>query len=275
MTAAADQRDQLSAAGPWDLIAGAYNRDLTPMFQHYAREALRLAALPPRARVVDVAAGPGTLALLAAAAGHQVVAIDFSPAMLAELGAGRAALPAAAAAAVQPALADGQRLPVATASSDAAFSMFGLMFFPDRAAGYRELRRVLRPGGRAIVSSWAPFTGAFSAAMESLATVLPDLPFGKSAPPLADPTSASAEMSAAGFHEVHVHLVEHRLQSRSVDAFWVGVQRNSAPLAVLRRRLGDERWAEIAPTVLERLRARLGDGPVSDTGHAYVTVGRA
>ena len=34
--------------------------------------------------------------------------------------------------------------------------MFGLMFFPDRAKGFAELFRVLRPGATAVVSSWAP-----------------------------------------------------------------------------------------------------------------------
>ena len=52
------------------------------MFEHYATEALRLANAVTGARIVDVACGPGTLALLAAQRGHLVDALDFSPAMI-------------------------------------------------------------------------------------------------------------------------------------------------------------------------------------------------
>jgi ubiquinone/menaquinone biosynthesis C-methylase UbiE len=55
-------------------------------------------------------------------------------------------------------VADGCALPFPDASFDAGFSSFGLMFFPDRARGFGELLRVLRPGAQAVVSSWAPMT---------------------------------------------------------------------------------------------------------------------
>ena len=52
---------------PWDLVADAYAVEAVPaVFAHFAEAALRLADLPPAARVVDVACGPGTLALAAA-----------------------------------------------------------------------------------------------------------------------------------------------------------------------------------------------------------------
>jgi len=41
-------------------------------------------------------------------------------------------------------VADGQALPFADGEFEAAFSMFGLMFFPDRAKGFAELRRTSR-----------------------------------------------------------------------------------------------------------------------------------
>ena len=41
-------------------------------------------------------------------------------------------------------------------SFDAAFSMFGLIFYSDRARGLQELRRVVRPGAPVVVSSWHP-----------------------------------------------------------------------------------------------------------------------
>jgi 2-polyprenyl-3-methyl-5-hydroxy-6-metoxy-1,4-benzoquinol methylase len=58
----------------WDLVADAYADEVMAVFETFAREALRLAAPPPGARVVDVSCGPGTLALVAAAAGYEVEA---------------------------------------------------------------------------------------------------------------------------------------------------------------------------------------------------------
>src|SRR5699024_11098930 len=98
--------------------------------------------------VLDVACGPGTLTLLAAAAGATVTALDFSSPMIAQLRTRAAALDLASAVEVHE--GGGQRLPFASAVFDAAFSMFGLMFFPDRHAGLRELARVLKPGCPAL-----------------------------------------------------------------------------------------------------------------------------
>ena len=43
--------------------------------------------------------------------------------------------------------ADVMELPYADESFDVVVCQFGAMFFPDRVAAYREIRRVLRPGG--------------------------------------------------------------------------------------------------------------------------------
>lgn len=50
--------------------------------------------------------------------------------------------------------ADALGLPFEDASFDVVCCQFGAMFFPDRAAGYAEARRVLRLGGRFVFSVW-------------------------------------------------------------------------------------------------------------------------
>ena len=50
--------------------------------------------------------------------------------------------------------ADALKLPFEDESFDAVCCQFGVMFFPDRVAGYQEALRVLRPGGRFFFNVW-------------------------------------------------------------------------------------------------------------------------
>ena len=86
--------------------------------------------------LLDVAAGPGTLALQAARRGARVTATDFSPAMVETL---RARASSEGLSGITTEVADGQNLPFPNASFDVACSMFGLFIFPDRARGFAEL----------------------------------------------------------------------------------------------------------------------------------------
>jgi ubiquinone/menaquinone biosynthesis C-methylase UbiE len=174
----------------WELVADAYTAEVLSHFELFARDALALAALPPASRVLDVATTPGTLALMASRAGAAVTAIDFSPAMIANL---RRRAAEAGATAIDVRVGDGQALPLEDDSYDGVFSLFGLMFFPDRGAGFREFRRVLRPGRRAVVSAWAPFAGPFALMMDSIRRMLPGLP-SQGKWPLGDPEDFRIEM---------------------------------------------------------------------------------
>jgi len=262
----------LGTAEPWDLVATAYETDVLPYFTLYARDALARAAVGPGARVADVAAGPGTVSLLAAAAGARVSAIDISPRMVEGLRARAAA--AGAADAIDARVGDGEHLPFESAAYDAAFSMFGLMFFPDRVAGMRELRRVLRPGGRAIVSSWVPFEGPFGVLMKTATELVSGLSLGQGKPPLGDPEDFRREMTEAGFATVSIETVVHELESPSFDAFWDSMERSNAPLVLLRNRLAG-RWTSLAPKIRERVRQTLGEGPLVIGRGAYFGVGVA
>ena len=264
------QPSPLATPEPWNLVADAYVAETEPMFGAFARDALELAAPPAGGRIVDVAAGGGVLSLQAAAAGYQVAAIDFSSVMLENLGR-RAKERGLSDLDVR--FGDGQALPFDDDSFDAGFSMFGLMFFPDRGAGFRELRRVLRPGSRVVVASWAPLMGAFAALMESLQVALPNIPFGKGKGPLSDPAEMSQEMEAAGFGEVVVHQRVHEVRADSLENFWQGAQRTNAPLVLLKRNLGDERWKEVGPAIFAELHEKLGEGPVEIVGKANLGIG--
>jgi SAM-dependent methyltransferase len=262
-------RSPLASAEPWDLVADAYTTDLVSWGEHFARHALQLAALPPSPHIVDVACGPGTLALLAAREGATVSAIDFSPAMVANL---KRRADEAGLAIVDARVGDGQDLPFDDDAFDGAFSMVGLMFFPDRAAGFRELHRVLRQGRRAVVSSIAEIPEQAALVFEGISAMLPDLPTGGNAP-LRDADEFTREMAQAGFGQVTIHTISHTVSTPSLADYWEKVQRSTAPVVLLRRRLGEERWAKVAAGVFEQLNSALGDGPVNERYTMHLGVG--
>jgi len=260
----------LASPEPWSLVADDYTLELLPVFERFSRDALALAPTHAGARVLDVAAGPGTLTLLAAEAGRSVSAIDFSPEMVKNLK--RRLNGAQLGADVR--VGDGQELPWGDAEFDAVFSMFGLMFFPDRARGFRELFRTLKPGGTAVVSSWAPFHGIFASIMAAMREVLPDIPFGTGKGPLGEPAEFAAEFSAAGFGDVKVSPVTHRWNAESPAEVWAQSQRTTAPIVLLRRKLGEAKWAEVTRGVGERLEHQYGTGTVEVATTALLGSGR-
>lgn len=257
-------------AEPWNLVADGYTAVILPMSEHFAREALRLASLPPSAHIVDVAAGPGPLTILATKGGATVSAIDFSPAMVANLRRRADELEIEIA---DLRVGDGQNLPYADNSFDGAFSLLGLIFFPDRAAGFRELHRVLRPGQRAVVSSMASLSDPFTYAVEIISTVLPDLPIPQEEPPLSDPETFTQEMSTSGFRDVVIHTIPYTETMPSVSEFWKKVQMGAGFVTQLQHKLGEERWAEVSQAVLDQLTEKLGDGQVEEVYTNHLGVG--
>jgi len=117
----------------------------------WRREAVRATGLPPEGRLLDVCTGTADMALEAARQfpGARVAGVDFSAAML-DLGRGKAAR-AGCGGRIRLSVASAERLPFPEGAFDAATMAFGLRNIPDRGRALRELHRVLRPGGRAVI----------------------------------------------------------------------------------------------------------------------------
>ena len=131
----------------FDRIAPIYdtmNRVMTAGLDLRWRRLAASAAVRPGDRVLDAACGTGDLAVAALRAGAaSVTGVDFAPRMLE-----RARRKAPAITWVE---GDLLALPFADASFDAATIGFGIRNVSDLELGLRELRRVLRPGGRLAI----------------------------------------------------------------------------------------------------------------------------
>lgn len=246
-----------SSVEAWSQVSSEYARWLAPHCAAYAADALAKAGLPKGTRLLDVGAGPGTLAIPAAQAGSRVTAVDLSPTMLAILRA------EADVRGVQDDLEcrveDGEALSAPDGSFDAAFSIFGVIFFANPHRGITELHRVLRPDGTVVVTSWAnlehvPALGQFFRALRAEG---PDLDLPPLRTPFNEPHDLAAALASAGFRDVRVHTVAHVLRFESVAEFVGSFACSAAPLTAVRKRVGPVRWREVLAEVTRTLTSRL------------------
>jgi len=102
--------------------------------------------------VLDVAAGNGNATLAAARRFARVTSTDFVPQLLDKA----AARAKAEGLDVEFQVADAEALPFADGSFDVVLSSFGAMFTPEHGKAARELKRVVRSGGRIGMANWTP-----------------------------------------------------------------------------------------------------------------------
>lgn len=125
--------------------------ELHPGGEDLTRRALELIELGPADRMLDIASGAGTSALLAAREfGARVDGVDLGTEAVA--GGREAAQEAGLGERVAFTVADAERLPFSDGSFDAILCECALCTFPDKPSAVAEMARVLRPGGRLALS---------------------------------------------------------------------------------------------------------------------------
>lgn len=264
----------LALPDPWNYVADGYVQSTMQLLGLFAEPAIERAQLTPTTRVVDIAAGPGTVACRVAPHVNLVRAVDFSAAMV-EHCRERARQLGLANLVVE--VGDGQALPYADASFDVGFSMFGLMFFPDRLQGFRELHRVLVPSGRAFVTSWAPLDQSplMSLMFAALRTADPSRPAPqRDATTLENRELFESEMLAAGFVDVHIEPVFRDVEFENLDSLIGTMFRGSAPIELLRRRLGEPEWLRQQAVMSDYLAEEITQFPVRLGSAAHLGYGK-
>ncbi|WP_420433928.1 class I SAM-dependent methyltransferase [Hyphobacterium sp.] len=198
-------------------IPDYYDRCLGPnIFVDFAGElAVRAASCQPT-RLLELAAGTGiaSLALRSALPNAELTITDLNAPML-KIAAAK--FDVASGLTFQP--ADASKLPFDDAAFDLIACQFGVMFFPDKVAAFREARRVLEPGGQYVFNVWDSMANnPFSRiASELVVRMFPDnppsfynVPFG-----YFDTDRIAGDMKQAGFARVDFEI--RRLDKKVAD----------------------------------------------------------
>ncbi len=245
----------------WDAIAADYDELVAPGETEVAAAALHLAGLRAGQRFLDVAAGSGGLSLPAARLGAEVLATDWSPAMIERF---RSRAEAEGLSGAEGRVMDAHALDLADDRFDVTGSQFGVMLVPDQPRALREMVRVTRPGGRVVVTAYGPpdrfealqlFIGALSEVVPGFEG-LPDDP----APlefQVSDPDVLARRLVDAGLRDVAVDTSqEERLMLHSGTELW-GWMLASNPIAgMIVSDLDAEQQARVRGLLDELIRGR-------------------
>jgi ubiquinone/menaquinone biosynthesis C-methylase UbiE len=241
----------------WDTVApgwAAHADYIDRRAAELTRGLLDLGAPRPGDRVLELACGPGGLGLAAAprvAPDGEVVLSDVAPQMTAIAAARATALGIDN---VSARVLDLEQIAEPDGSYDVVLCREGLMFATDPARAAREIRRVLRPGGRAALAVWGPrdrnpWLGlVFDAVSAQLDAPVP--PPGIPGPfSLADADRLGTILSGAGFADVTVRELPVALRAGSFEEWWSRTSTLSGPLA--------KTLASLPEPAVGKIRARL------------------
>ena len=215
----------------------------------FAQDLIAEAALHAGERVLDVACGTGVVARLAVervGPGGSVAALDLNPAMLS------VARSIACGGAIRFYETSAESIPLPHDAFDVVLCQLGLQFVNDKSAALREMRRVLAPDGRVVVSTPPPnaffdvLDHAFARHVGADAAGFVRMVFS-----LDDPATIERLFREAGFHDVTVRTYTRPLRLPAAREFlWQYV--HCTPLAGLLSNLDAARIAALESDVVQR-----------------------
>jgi SAM-dependent methyltransferase len=252
-------------------LAEFYDRYLVPLiFAPYAEAvAERAKGLRPR-RVLETAAGTGvvTQALLRTLPSNAAItATDLNQQMI-DRGKARSGMER-----VLWQQADAMKLPFPDAAFDLIVCQFGVMFFPDKQASFRECFRVLAPDGTFLFLVWEDYATMIDSpiwiAALKVAEMLGRDPRSLVSPGYHDEPTIRADLAAAGFRDANIERVTRPAKAASAREAAVMTVQGSLVRAAIEAS-DPSRLDEATDAVEQVMRARFGDGPVEGAAKALI-----
>jgi ubiquinone/menaquinone biosynthesis C-methylase UbiE len=246
----------------WDAIAEGYDRYVAPQEVDLANDALRLIGLEPGERFLDVAAGTGGLGLPAARLGAEVLATDWSPAMIQRF---EARVRAEGLSRAEGRVMDCHALDLPDNGFDVTGSQFGVMLVPDQPRALREMVRVTKPGGRVLVIAYGSpeefeALQVFVSALKAVAPGFPGLP--DDPPPLefqlSNPEVLRERLLDAGLKDVRVERTAEQPAFASGQEMWDWVLHGNPIPGMLVADLSEEQQARLRQVLDGMVRERSG-----------------
>lgn len=236
-----------------------------------AQPFLRVAALQSGERVLDVACGTGVIARAAAAAvrpNGSVTGLDLAPDMI-------DVARATSDASIDWHTGDAASLPFPEAAFDVVTCQMGLMFMEDRAKVVAEMRRVLAPGARVIVSTPGTIQPFFEV-MERAITDNIDAQLGgfvRAVFSMNDPDAVAALLTDAGLADVHATVEPATLRLPAPAEFlWQYI--NLTPMGPFVAAAPDDDQAAMERQMAERGQPFVVDGGVPVEQPMVIATGR-
>jgi ubiquinone/menaquinone biosynthesis C-methylase UbiE len=254
----------------WDGLGPAWDRHRDHVFEGFrpASEWVVERVEPrPGATILEVAAGPGETGFLAAeriGPDGRLISTDLAPAMVE---AARRGAEARGLTNVECRVMDAQDLDLPDDSVDGAISRLGLMLTPDPAQTFREIRRVLRPGGRLAYAAMGPpdrnpWVALMMGALIQNGHPPPGDPFGPGGVfSLSQPERNRELLAAARFSAATAEEMTGVMRYRDFDAYWAVQSAVSGPVPALLASLSADEVDAVRATVepmLEPFRSATG-----------------